>query len=114
MFSKQSQTFLTPEEKKSERLALWNGAVRIVKAVTDAHLVGGREDCGWRGDHRDVAVVANYLSTMNPNRVHEHVAEAAAWLNSDRARDPNGLRIRHDHTVVTDLLGHLKRKFPYG
>jgi len=112
MFLKQSKTFLDQKTKNEQRLALWKGAVDIVKSFSEQHTAPGFEDCGWRGDHRDVAAVADYLSIMDPDHVQEQVVEAAGWINSER-RTPDGLR-ETGRPIVHELLAHLKRKFPNG
>lgn len=112
MFSKPSPDFLTPQEKNERRLALWNGAIKIVKSVVDAHQKAiGRDDCGWRGDHRDVAMIANHLSTIRPDDLRDQIKEAGNWLNGERDRTSDGMLIRHNPTIVHDLVSHLQRKF---
>lgn len=109
MFSKQSREFLERDEKIKRRLELWNSAVHIVKTMAAVHSGPGFEDCGWRGDHRDVAAVADYLDTMNPETLGEQVAEAGNWINSERY-DSNGLKER-GRPIVHELLNHLRKKF---
>jgi hypothetical protein len=112
MFLKQSKEYLEKDQRNERRIQLWKGAVDIVKSMAAAHTGPGFEDCGWRGDHRDIAAVANYLENMNPENLQDQVTEAAAWINSER-RTAEGFR-ETGRPVVHELLNHLHRKFPNG
>ncbi len=109
MFSKQSKEFLERDEKIERRLKLWNGAVSIIKALSQTNCAA--DDCGWRGDHRDVDAVADYIGGIDESSFREQISEAATWINDQRDRDPHGL---HNRPVVRDVLNHLRRKFPHG
>ncbi len=106
MFLKQSKQFLERDEKIERRLKLWNGAVSIIKALSMTNTPS--DDCGWRGDHRDVDAVADYIGGIDESSFREQITEAASWINAERDRDPRGLLNR---PVVREVIGHLRRKF---
>jgi len=100
---------LERDEKIERRLELWNGAVSIIKALSQTN--NSADDCGWRGDHRDVDAVADYIGGIDEGSFREQISEAASWINGQREHDPHGLRNR---PVVREVLNHLRRKFPNG
>jgi hypothetical protein len=94
-----------------QRLRVWHAAARIIRLLANdastnafgAPVRDGRDSCGWRGDSRDVAIVADYISGLGPEDIESRTKAALAWVTRE-------IDARRAPTTI-GVINHLKATF---